>query len=80
MLTLDQLCEGLKQVNHDLISDNMVEYCLHVLDIVNDAHSHTIQNDLKLFSTVARLAERMVRASSDESQCCVVGMSHSVAW
>ena len=75
VLTLDQLCEGLKQVNHDLISDKMVEYCLNVLDIVQDTSAYAVKNDFKLFTTVARLAERMVsvvfRCNVLRCYCCL---------
>lgn len=63
-LSLEQLCDGLKQVNHALLSDKMVDYCLYVLDVVNDAQEYEVPRDFKLFSTVARLAERMVPPTS----------------
>jgi hypothetical protein len=58
-LSLDQLTRGMSIVNHNLPTDNTIDYCLTVLDVVNEALQEKAPYDFKLFSVVCRLAERM---------------------
>ena len=66
-VNIEKFFDALKSVNKDLVSDDMVAFCMCALDIVRDASQHAVPYSFKMFTTIASLCDRVVSMSLAKS-------------